>query len=280
MEPVCFQPSQCVESKICACSEPSCEHTLEKQACLKPQNQDIECTFPRQYWSNDTEIFSLRSETYLRDKRKQPCCESMFQLIAMDLYEVEEHVEDVVKRLTGGVAQRYLEHGKTSGEPQPFLFIIHFQLPGEKKLAFIAYFTAKPSVLETDTPFARLFSDFVNGSDDFKQSRFKFIPSVSKGPYLVRSMVGSTPAILGNKLKQTYHQGEGYLEVCVDVGSSIVGAKLLKLVKGYISSLTFDMCFVLEAQSEQELPEVSLCTLRFSEVDLNLPAQKFVPSIQ
>jgi Protein ENHANCED DISEASE RESISTANCE 2, C-terminal len=59
----------------------------------------------------------------------------------------------------------------------------------------------------------------------------------------------------------------------VDVGSSAVGASVLKLVKGYLTCLTFDMAFVLEAQNEEELPEVCLGTLRFSNVDLRM-AQK------
>jgi hypothetical protein len=238
--------------------------------CTKPTS-----SLPQQYWSRDTEAFSLRSSTYLKDKRKQPCSHPMFELIGMDLLEVDVPVQNVVKSLKGGFAQRYL--AQQSSEPRPFLFMIHFQLPGDKKLAYISYFAAKPGVLESDSAFAKLFSDFVNGTDEFRQSRFKFIPSVSKGPYLVKSMVGSTPAILGNKLTQTYHKGEGYFEVCVDVASSSIGGGLLKLVKGYVTCLTFDMCFLLEAQTEAELPEVSLGALRFANVDLRM-AQKFEPS--
>jgi len=197
----------------------------------------------------------------------------MFSLIAMDLLEVDQHKGNLAETLPGGIAHRYVT---SPSKDKPFLFVVHFQLPGEKKLAFVAYFAAKQGVLDKDTPFSRLFNAFIDGTDAFRQSRFKFIPCVTKGPYLVRSMVGSTPAILGNKLTQTYFRGDNYFEVCVDVGSSTVGGSLLKLVKGYLTCLTFDMCFLLEAQSEDELPEVSLGTLRFSNVDLRM-AQKFEP---
>ena len=233
------------------------------------------CSLPKDHWSGETNPFCLRSKTYLKDKRKQPCCEAMFDLIGMDLLEIDAPVQDVAKTLPGGFADRYLN--QQTSTPKPYLFIVHFQLPGDKKLAFIGYFAAKPGVLEADTNSAKLFQAFISGTDAFRQSRFKFIPCVSKGPYLVKSMVGSTPAILGNKLTQTYHKGDGYFEVCVDVGSSTIGGGLLKLVKGYLTTLTFDMCFLLEAQSDEELPEVSLATLRFANLDLRF-AQKFVPS--
>ena len=46
--------------------------------------------------------------------------------------------------------------------------------------------------------------------------RFKFIPRVVEAPWVVRKGVGTQPAILGNKLLQTYHTDAklNYLEVC------------------------------------------------------------------
>lgn len=259
----------------CGCCEVS-KPTIAIPTNITPE---ISCSLPKQHWSGETEKFKLRSATYLQDKKKAVSDDALFDLIAMDLLEVDQHVCDVAKNLKGGVAQRFLEQREalSSTEPKPFLFVVHFQLPGDKNLAFIAYFASKPGALDSNSPAAQLFHSFINGTDAFRQSRFKFIPLVSKGPYLVKSMVGSTPAILGNKLTQSYHSGIGYFEVCVDVGSSSVGGGLLKLVKGYLTSLTFDMCFVLEAQTVDELPEVSLGQLRFANVDLRM-AQKFMPS--
>ena len=227
------------------------------------------CSLPKHHWSNKTEKFKVRSETYLTDKKKVICDQAMFNLIGMDLIEVDQPVNDLAKNLPGGFAQRYLEREG----PKPFLFTVHFQLPGNKNLAFIAYFAAKTGVLEASTPFAALFDKFINGSDEFRQSRFKFIPRVGKGPVLLKTMVGTTPAILGNKLRQTYYSREGYFEVCVDVGSSCIGGRLLKLVKGCLTTLAFEMCFLLEGQTEAELPEVCLGNLRFVNLDLNM-AQK------
>jgi hypothetical protein len=257
---------------MCACGTADVLNSIPSPA-IDVENE-ISCSLPNKHWSGETEKFKLRSSTYLQDKKKAVSEDALFELVAMDLLEVDQHVSDVAKNLKGGVAHRYLQQPG----PKPYLFIVHFQLPGDKNLSFVAYFAAKQGAFEdASSPAVKLFNDFLSGTDAFRQSRFKFIPLVSKGPYLVKSMVGSTPAILGNKLTQTYHTGDGYFEVCVDVGSSSVGGGLLKLVKGYLTTLTFDMCFVLEAQTVEELPEVSLGQLRFANVDLRM-AEKFIPT--
>lgn len=51
-----------------------------------------------------------------------------------------------------------------------------------------------------------LLDRFLNGTDAFRTSRFKFIPRVIEGNWVVKRSVGTTPAILGNKLTQTYYQ--------------------------------------------------------------------------
>jgi len=60
----------------------------------------------------------------------------------------------------------------------------------------------------------------------------------------------------------------------VDVGSSNVAGGILKVVKGYITALTIDMCFLLEGQKEEELPEVVLGSLRFERVSSSLGGRR------
>lgn len=46
--------------------------------------------------------------------------------------------------------------------------------------------------------------------------RFKLIPSIVSGPFIVRKAVGNKPALLGRKVSQRYFRGAGYVET--DVG--------------------------------------------------------------
>jgi len=234
---------------------------------------EVQGTLSNDYVYNLEEPFNVRSVTYLEDRKKEPSQGSMFELIAMDLWDVETPIDNVAMNMKGGLAEKYLN---TSG-PKPFLFIIQFQVPGPPFLSFIAYFAAKPGSIEEVTPFSRLFADFCDGTDAFRDSRFKFIPRVVRGSYIVKSAVGQTPALLGNKLVCSYHKGEGYFEIDVDVGSSNVAGGVLKVVKGYITALTIDMCFLLEAQHPDELPETILGSLRFERLSLDM-ARKW-PSV-
>ncbi|KAK9218339.1 hypothetical protein WN943_006976 [Citrus x changshan-huyou] len=66
-----------------------------------------------------------------------------------------------------------------------------------------------------------LLQRFVDGDDEFRNSRLKLIPSVPKGSWIVRQSVGSTPCSLGKVVNCNYIRGPKYLEVNA-LGISIV----------------------------------------------------------
>jgi hypothetical protein len=111
---------------------------------------------------------------------------------------------------------------------------------------------------------------FIEGDAAKRTSRFKFIPRVHEGSWMVRKGVGQTPVIMGNKLTQTYHSDKAgnYIEVAIDVGSSSVAGSVLKLVQSYAKTIAVEMNFLLEAQSEKELPEVMWGGVGISHIDL------------
>jgi Protein ENHANCED DISEASE RESISTANCE 2, C-terminal len=46
-----------------------------------------------------------------------------------------------------------------------------------------------------------------------------------------RSTVGGKPALVGTKIKQVYHRGEGYFEIETDICSSTAALYILGVVK-------------------------------------------------
>jgi len=70
-------------------------------------------------------------------------------------------------------------------------------------------------------------------SDAWRNGRFKIIPGVEAGPWIVRKAVGnkSTPAILGKQLKQTFSSSPGVFEVAVDCNSSPAAGRIVSMVK-------------------------------------------------
>ena len=61
---------------------------------------------------------------------------------------------------------------------------------------------------------------------DFRNERFKLIPSITIGPWVVKAAVGATPALLGRKVVQRYFRGEDYLEIDIHVGSSVIASQV------------------------------------------------------
>lgn len=117
-----------------------------------------------------------------------------------------------------------------------------------------------------------LCSRFVSGTDEHRNGVFKLIPKIVKGSWIVRQSVGSTPVLLGRKLKQYYFSGRGtsnrYFEVDIDVGSSYTAASVVGLVSGATKSLVVDLAILSEGKRPEELPEALIGTVRFENLDL------------
>lgn len=61
---------------------------------------------------------------------------------------------------------------------------------------------------------------------------FKLIPHIADGSWVIKQSVGTTPVIMGNKLRTTYHQTHRYFEVSIDVTSSSAAAYITGMVSG------------------------------------------------
>eukprot|EP00903_Cladosiphon_okamuranus_P008016 g7733.t1 len=105
--------------------------------------------------------------------------------------------------------------------------------------------------------------------DDFRNQRFKLIPSIVSGPFIVRKAVGNKPALLGRKVSQRYFRGPGYVETDIDVGSSIIAEKIVSLCRGCARSLTVELGICLEGRCEEELPEKLIGAIRLISLDLD-----------
>lgn len=123
------------------------------------------------------------------------------------------------------------------------------------------------------TAFDKLLKEFLDGSEDFRTARLKCIPRVADGGWLAKKVVNGTPAILGQKIKQHYYRDvqRNYLEIDVDLNSSMVAGKILAVVNGQAASLVVDMSFILQGEVAQELPESLLCGVRL----IHLKLEKF-----
>jgi hypothetical protein len=221
-------------------------------------------TFPAIQWCETPheEPFRVRGKTYLDDGIKILTSRNMFHVCAADLNKIDSPMLHCAARSDSPLRKIQTTY------PDRQVFVLQFCMPGPPYYSMAIYAVSKPDVLDPSTPFGRLWNDFVEGTDEYRNSTLKLIPRVTKGAYVVRKTVGDTPALLGKKINSKYFVGPNYIEADVDISTSAVGASILSVFKGYSTSLTADLAFTLEGHSEAELPEQILCAVRMIKPDI------------
>lgn len=120
----------------------------------------------------------------------------------------------------------------------------------------------------------RSLAAWFQGDTDYRNERLKLIPYVAEGPWVVRNMVTGRPAIIGKKLPVSYDLCLGtetdapLLTATLDIGSSSATAKrIVSVCRRYMSALTVDIGFVIQAETEEELPEQMMGSIRVHHAD-------------
>lgn len=204
---------------------------------------------------SDGNNFRVRSKNFIYDKTKIPAGRHLMDLVAVDWLKDVKRIDHVARRKGCAV--------KVASEKGLFSLVINVQVPASTHYSMVFYFVSKPPVTGS------LLQLFVDGDDEFRNSRFKLIPAVPKGSWIVRQSVGSTPCLLGKAVDCTYIRGSNYLEIDVDIGSSTVANGVLGLVFGVITTLVVDMAFLVQANTYDELPERLIGAVRVSHVELS-----------
>lgn len=218
--------------------------------------KDLTCSMPCSWASADPSSFLIRGDNYLQDRQKIKAKRTLMQLVAADWLRSDKREDDLGGRL-GGIVQQYAARGGPE-----FFFIVNIQVPGTSMYTLAFYYMTKTPL--EDTP---LLHRFVNGDDAYRNSRFKLIPYISKGSWIVKQSVGKKACLVGQALEINYFRGKNYLELGIDVGSSTVARGVVSLVHGYLNHLIIEMAFLIEANTMEELPEFLLGTCRLNHLD-------------
>lgn len=246
----------------------------------------ISGTCLKKYWSSPGNCgFKVRGHSYLTDKKKIPAALPLFELVAVDLLELDEPIFHICKHLPS------VKHS-----PAPFLFCVQLMVPSSPPVSLVCVWASPIPILgrsaeelitqyekeqsdacpENVAAFFRNLTEFLDGDDEEanrrRNTRFKLIPRISKGSWVIKQSVGTTPVILGTKLSTKYYWGDNYFEADVDIGASSVAASITNLVCGATKSLTLDMGILLEGQDPRHLPEQLLGTIRLDQLDLKSAA--------
>ncbi|KAG7551840.1 Protein ENHANCED DISEASE RESISTANCE 2 C-terminal [Arabidopsis thaliana x Arabidopsis arenosa] len=207
-------------------------------------------------------IFSLRSHNYFTTKQKSPGGDYLLSLAAVDwLKSTTNKLDHILSRPDNRVI-----HALKTSKSNSFIFAVNFQIPGKEHYSLVFYYATQKPI-----PSDSLLHKFINVDDDsFRNERFKIVSNVVKGPWVVKAAAGKFGAfVVGKTVKCSYYRGVDYFEIDVDVSSSAILAALVRFMLGYITSLMVDVCFVVEAKTEEELPErliggARICSLELS----------------
>lgn len=236
---------------------------LGKKAA-RPKAVPLPSNVDRSMWYDPGPVtFKVRGPDYFTDKVKISASAPIFDFVALELFECDQPVnEHIVNRPDHPLQSPDAAEG-------PFTLVVNLMIPGPPHLNAIVYFRCSDhAALEADTPFGRVWRKFINGTDQERNSRFKLIPTIVEGSWVIKQAVGSTPVILGTKLRTAYSKGPNYFEVDVDISCSAVAQRVTSMCLGVTKSLVIDMAFCLEPHSEDELPESLLGVVRLKKIDL------------
>ncbi|CAL9076159.1 unnamed protein product, partial [Musa textilis] len=183
--------------------------------------------------------------------------DTLMQMVAADWLKSDKREDDLGGR-PGGIVQKYAAQGGSK-----FFFIVNMQVPGSTTYSLALYY-----MMDTPLEDVPLLESFVKGNDAYRNSRFKLIPYISKGSWLVKQSVGQKACLVGQALDINYFHGSNYIEVAIDVGSSTVARSVVSLVVGYLNSLVIEMAFLMQGDKQEELPEFLLGTCRLNQLDV------------
>ncbi|KAL5559614.1 hypothetical protein UlMin_035825 [Ulmus minor] len=211
------------------------------------------------------DLFSLRSKNYLTKRTKTPSGAYLLSPAGMDWLKSSTKLENVLARPDNRIAQALRKAQSRGKSRKTFLFAVNLQVPGKDQHSAVFYFATEEPI-----PAGSLLYRFVNGDDAFRNQRFKIVNRIVKGPWIVKKAVGNYSAcLLGKALTCNYHRGPNYLEIDVDIGSSTIASAILHLALGYVTSVTIDMGFLVEAQTEDELPERLVGAVRVCQMEMS-----------
>lgn len=207
------------------------------------------------------DAFMVRGPEYFTTKVKIPASGYLLKPLGFDWITSSTKIGEILKHPNSRV-RKVIENEFPDGD-RPFVWAFNLQLPTKDNYSAVAYFTNKEPIVE-----GSLMDRFLKGDDAFRNSRLKLIANIVNGPWIVRKAVGEQAiCIIGRALSCKYSVTKKFMEVDIDIGSSMVASAIVHLAFGYVTTLTVDLAFLIEGQTESELPEKLLGAFRFSNLD-------------
>eukprot|EP00992_Anisonema_acinus_P000826 TRINITY_DN10297_c0_g1_i1.p1 TRINITY_DN10297_c0_g1~~TRINITY_DN10297_c0_g1_i1.p1 ORF type:complete len:276 (-),score=60.76 TRINITY_DN10297_c0_g1_i1:430-1206(-) len=226
------------------------------------------------FWAQGSaDWFQVRGATYLQDRLKVSPESPAMEVVATELLQFEDGCRDDV----GSHPASLLQRERAAGISAPFTVVFQFQNPGPPHKAIVMY--ARPSgplagatltellQAEAATPFGRTLRRFIEAPQSERLLRLKCIPKLVNAPWAVKSVIPQRPVILGTRCRMPVTVRDNYLEIDYEVGSHRLADKIYRGIERQSKHVVVDLAFILEGQTEDELPERPLFVIRLSHLE-------------
>ncbi|KAJ9559020.1 hypothetical protein OSB04_013634 [Centaurea solstitialis] len=218
--------------------------------------EDPTGNLPNSWTVPEPSLFQIRGATYFQDRKKIKAKRTLMQTVGVEWLRSDKREDDVAGR-PGSIVQKFAADGRPE-----FFFIVNFQVPGSTTYNIASYYMTTTPI--KDLP---LLEKFIEGDDAFRNSRFKLLPHITKGPWILKQSARAT--LVGHMLKLNYIRGKNYIEIDIDVASSTLARGLASTALSCFSSLISETAFVLQANTPDELPEHLYGASRLNYLDVS-----------
>lgn len=158
------------------------------------------------YAQLDAQTFSVRGENYLVDQVKSPSVPSLFDLMHVDIFKCESKIGHLAAR-----DDSWLRRAREAGDNR-FYLVVTYVTPVSPFVHLILYYAVQPERVKNLPHVESIWQQFCELSpkgEAFRNERWKVIPRVADGPWMVRKSVGTKPALLATKLTHTWIFSKG-----------------------------------------------------------------------
>ncbi len=148
--------------------------------------------------------FKLRGQNYMVDREKVPGGASVGKFVRCDLFQLSPG-----ERADGISSMgRCFEHVNRLISPGNTLFVLNYQLYKPTLSVVVVWKVPDEGGSHVFQTLWQKFIDLPEGlnnggllsRDDFRSRRFKLLPTIVDGQWIVRKVMGSTPVLIGQKV--------------------------------------------------------------------------------
>ncbi|GMF12272.1 unnamed protein product [Phytophthora lilii] len=234
----------------------------------------------RKMWTEpDASDVQVRGKTYMDDQVKVPAGKAVGKLLHVDLWKLDTAEERHHLAMREETRPNSVIAYCREKFPDSRVFIVNIELPNADNLSLVVYWLLPPAPEnpeeDQDTAaFYRLLNTFCDdGDDEFRNNRFKLIPNLVEGPWILQTLVPNRPALTGTKLTQRYFRRSNYFELDLDVASSTTAQYIGSMCQSWASYLQMHLYLTIQGENEDELQERVLGGVDVSYLNLELATE-------